>query len=166
MGERIRQNVLKFQDAEFCDFIMRCVNDQRLQSVESKVGRLDTENFKKIQGMFVADVYDELQKKKNEIIKSLHKTEIGKVRAFIATLIDSFLHRPNTPQNNSDMKEMDEPKDVKLSKSQKRKLRVQKGLKNNQQLNPPINLDDNKVKLSKAQRRRRRRRKSNKIMNV
>merc|ERR1712228_748519 len=125
--EKIRQNVLKFQDEEFCDFIMRCVNDQRLRSVESKIGRLDAENFKKIQGMFVADVYDELQKEKNE---------------------------------------MDEPKDVKLLKSQKRKLRMQKGLKNNQQLNPPINLEDNEVKLSKAQRRRRRRRKSNKIMNV
>merc|ERR1712130_1059102 len=36
-SEKIRQNVLKFQDAEFCDFISRCVNNQRLQSVESKV---------------------------------------------------------------------------------------------------------------------------------
>jgi len=164
-SEKIRQNVLKFQDAEFCDFISRCVNNQRLQSVESKVGRLDTKNFKKIQGMFVADVYDELQKEKNEITKKLHKTEIGKVRAFITALTENFLHEPKAIQNNSNisLKEKTEPKDVKLSKSQKRKLRM----KRLQKCDESVELDEKKNeaegKLSKSQKRRRRRKKVNKF---
>ena len=88
--EKIKENVLKFTDEAFCEFIQRCINDQRLQSVESKIGKLDTENAKKIQGMFMGDVFEELKKEKSEIISGLQKGQIGKVRAYIAVLVQIF----------------------------------------------------------------------------
>ena len=88
--EKMKENLLKFTDEEFCEFIQRCINDQRLQSVESKIGRLDTENAKKIQGMFMGDVFEELKKEKSEIISGSQKGQIGKVRAYIAVLVQIF----------------------------------------------------------------------------
>ena len=55
--ETMKNKLLKNTNNEFINFIQRCINNQRLQSCESKIGTMDLENYKKIQGLMMKDVF-------------------------------------------------------------------------------------------------------------
>merc|ERR1719361_3113386 len=140
---KIKEDLLAFADEEFCEFVMRCINEQRLQAVESKVGRLNSGNFQKIKGMFVGDVFDELEKEQSEIIKDLqNQYAIDILNEFIESLSDTFMNsvvameenktkkKRTRKKNKNKMVEVETEKKTadhdpefipKLSKSQKRR---------------------------------------------
>merc|ERR1712083_1163927 len=90
---KIKDDLLAFADEEFCEFVMRCINEQRLQAVESKVGRLNSENFQKIKGMFVGDVFEELEKEQSEIIEDLqNQYAVNILKEFIESLSQTFMN--------------------------------------------------------------------------
>merc|ERR1712110_1290245 len=90
---KIKDDLLAFADEEFCEFVMRCINEQRLQAVESKVGRLNSGNFQKIKGMFVGDVFEELEKERSEIIEDLqNQYAVGILNEFIDSLSQTFMN--------------------------------------------------------------------------
>ena len=128
-SEKIKEDLLNFVDEEFCEFAMRCINDQRLHSVESKIGRLNTENTKDIKRMFVSDVFDELLKEKSEIMNGLQQNQIERVLSFIEMLAQRLLVPSGQVSNEYSIKKTrseskkDEGKEEKLSKAQKRKRR-------------------------------------------
>eukprot|EP01084_Bolivina_argentea_P274878 468650_1 len=88
--EKTKTNVLQFQNEEFVDFIMRCINDVRFEAVESKMGKLSLDNFKKMQGNMMNDVFKELQNEKSDIMKDIKKKNIGKIRGFIGVAVQMF----------------------------------------------------------------------------
>merc|ERR1712048_1061550 len=110
MGSKdMRKHVMKCPGADdkFCDFIERCVNEQRLNAVESKIGRLNQKNMRKITWLFVEDVFDELLKEKSNTMKKINGL------------------RQKATEESEKLREMDEMKidETKPSKASRRRSR-------------------------------------------
>merc|ERR1712173_293605 len=110
----MRKHVMKCPGADdrFCDFIERCVNEQRLNAVESKIGRLNQKNMGKITWLFVEDVFDELLKEKSHTMKKINGLRQKAIKRFISALIKNFIrvYMQNGCEESEKLKEMDEKK--------------------------------------------------------
>merc|ERR1712039_634783 len=106
-------------DDRFCDFIERCVNEQRLNAVESKIGRLNQKNMRKITWLFVEDVFDELLKEKSHTMKKINGLRQKAIKNFIR------VYMQNGCEESEKLKVMDEMKidETKPSKASRRRSR-------------------------------------------
>merc|ERR1712154_370222 len=146
---KIKEDLLAFADEEFCEFVMRCINDQRLQAVESKVGRLNSGNFQKIKGMFVGDVFEELEKEQSEIIEDLqNQYAIDVLNEFIESLSQTFMNSVVSNEENKAKKK-------RTRKKNKNKMAEVETEKKTADHDPEFI-----PKLSKSQKRRRARRRN------
>merc|ERR1712154_605361 len=119
-SKKCRVHVAKAVDDKFCNFIERCVNEQRLEAVESKIGRLDEKNVKEITWLFVEDVFDELLKEKSKIMASLN---VYICKRFINALCQNFIreHMQCAQKKMMAIEVSIKNDEVKLSKSQRRR---------------------------------------------
>merc|ERR1712110_82434 len=144
---KIKDDLLAFADEEFCEFVMRCINEQRLQAVESKVGRLNSGNFQRIKGMFVKDVFEELEKEQSEIIEDLQtRYAIGILNEFIESLSQTFMNSVVAMEENK----------VKKRRTRKKNKMVEVVTEKKSADHDPEFIP----KLSKSQKRRRARRRN------
>merc|ERR1712110_814296 len=146
---KIKDDLLAFADEEFCEFVMRCINEQRLQAVESKVGRLNSGNFQKIKGMFVKDVIEELEKEQSEIIVDIqNQYAIDILKEFIESLSQTFMNCVVSNEENA-------------KKAKKRRTRKKNKMVEVETEKKTADHDPEFIpKLSKSQKRRRARRRN------
>merc|ERR1719361_1664628 len=145
---KIKEDLLAFADEEFCEFVMRCINEQRLQAVESKVGRLNSENFQKIKGMFVGDVFEELEKEQSEVMEHLqNRYTVNILNEFIESLSQTFMNCVVSNEENANKAKKKRRKKNKMAEVETEK----KTADHDPEFIP---------KLSKSQKRRRARRRN------
>ena len=74
------------------EFIESCINDNRLDTVASKIGSITMKTKHKIGGLFVSDVWNELIKH-NENIKEIESSDKKSIKSFIAECVKAFMAR-------------------------------------------------------------------------
>merc|ERR1712150_36911 len=89
--QNMKEVVLQyFESADFVDLVERCVNENRFQAVESKIGKLCMENAKDIIKAMRDDVFEELQQEATDVMNGLDRRQNGKVRGLVAVLVQVF----------------------------------------------------------------------------
>ena len=90
--ESIKQNGMdKYNlNEELFDFIERCVNENRYESVCSKEGELSLENCRKIKGMMTGDVWKELNTQKFGEINGLNKDAQKVLKQYAQSCVQEF----------------------------------------------------------------------------
>eukprot|EP01084_Bolivina_argentea_P269663 458352_1 len=88
--ENILNNVLN-NDREIIDLIYKCINNNRLNSVSSKIGPVNKKNYNKIIGNFTGDVWTEICSLKRDKIKLIKKIDQNAIKHFITECIREFV---------------------------------------------------------------------------
>lgn len=77
-------------DESLLVFIESCVNENRFESVFSKIGHLSLQNYVRIKGMMVGDVMKELKQIKEKEIENFTKIQIGLMKKYTIVCVNEF----------------------------------------------------------------------------